>query len=115
MILQRFIKKPPVLFPLVALFHIAMLAYSIYNYSDEPFPSKGWLQPLWMLCYTISWIFCCDMKRWAGLAYIGLTSLNLGLLYFAKSHHALQYYTGPFFPMDVVFTFFVMFYFRQMD
>jgi hypothetical protein len=113
--IKRFIQKPPMVFPWVALFHIAMLAFSIYNYADEPFPSIGWLQPLWMVGYTAAWIFCCDMKRWAALVYMGLSSVNLLLIYLERQGLVPFNYLGPFFPMDVLFTLLLMYYFRQMD
>ncbi len=113
--IKRFIQKPPALFPWVALFHIAMLLFSIWNYRTEPFPSMVWLQPLWMLCFTVSWIFICDMKRWAAMVYIGLTTLNLFLRFYLKDPMLLNNLTDTLFPIDILFTFFVMFYFRQMD
>src|SRR5690242_18532794 len=82
---KRIFKKPPILFPLVALFHIAMLLFSIWNYSTEPFLSIAWVQPLWMLLYSLSWLFVCDMKRWAAYVYIALTTLNLMLRMALKS------------------------------
>lgn len=112
---RRIIKKPPVLFPLVALFHIGMLLYTTWQFSPEPFPSPVWVQPLWWLLYTISWIFICDMKRWAAMMYIGLTALNLVLRYVIKSSVDLSNFTDAMFPVDVLFTFFVMFYFRRFD
>jgi len=112
---NRFIKKPPVLFPLVALFHIVMLGYSIWNYHTEPFPSIGWVQPLWMLCYTISWIFVCDMKRWAMYVYMGLTTLNLILRVYVTSPTLRSDFTDTLFPLDILFTFFLMVYYKRFE
>lgn len=112
---KRIIKKPPVLFPLVALFHIGLLLYGLWIYHTEPFPSAIWVQPLLMLCYTISWLFICDMKKWAALVYIGLTSINLILRFQLKSATDLMNFTDTLFPADVLFTFFVMFYYRQFE
>ncbi len=111
----RIWKKAPVLFPLAALYHVVMLAYSVHTYSSEPFPSKGWVQPLWMLCYTVAWLFVSDMKRWAALTYLGLTTLNLVLRFALTDINQLSYYTDTLFPIDVLFTFFVMFYFKRFD
>ena len=57
----RILKKPPVIFPWVALFHIGILLFSVYLFSSEPI--DAWVQPLWMLAYTVCWLFVCDMKR----------------------------------------------------
>jgi hypothetical protein len=112
--LKRIIKKPPVLFPLVALFHIGFLLYSIYDYSSEPM-GKIWVQPLWLLCFTASWLFVCDMKKWAAVAYIVLTALNLVLRFVLKSPMDIVYFTDALFPADVLFSFFIFFYLRQFE
>jgi hypothetical protein len=106
--INRFIKQPPVMFPLVALFHMLMLAFSIYNASSEPLSSLIWLQPLWMVAYTIAWVFVCGMKKWAALAYILLTALNV-LLYFVAS----DLYVSSLFLMDVVFSMILMAYYKH--
>jgi hypothetical protein len=113
--IQRFIKKPPVLFPLVALFHIGWLLYSIYDYSSEPLYSPLWTQILWLIGYSVSWLFICDMKRWAAYAYVGLTALNLILRFVLKSPMDLVYFADALFPADILFSFFVLFYFRQFE
>jgi hypothetical protein len=112
---KRIIRKPPVLFPLVALFHFIWLGYSIWNYSSEPFPSAAWIQPLWILAYAVSWLFVCDMKKWAALVYIGLTMLNLVLRFVLKSPTDLSNFTDTLFPIDVLFSFFLLFYYRQFE
>lgn len=113
--LQRFIQKPPVLFPLVALFHIAMLGYGLYSYSTEPFPSLIWVQPLWLLLYTFSWVFVCDMKRWAAIAYVLLTVLNLSLRFLLTSSIDINNFTDALFPADILFSFLALFYYRQLQ
>lgn len=108
---ERFIKKPPVLFPLVALFHIGLLVFSIYNASTEPLSSLIWLQPLWMLAYTFAWLFVCDMKRWAAYAYIGVTTLSLLLHFLAKN----ELYHSDLFLLDAIFAMIVMAYIKRFS
>lgn len=105
---RRIIQKPPVLFPLLALFHIAMLVYSIWNASSEPLTSMIWLQPLWMVGYTVSWLFVCDMRKRAAYLYLGLSLTNLILFATHKND-----YTSALFLMDIVFSFFILVYFRR--
>ena len=112
--INRIIKKPPVLFPLVALFHTGLLLYGVYEYSSEPL-GKIWVQPLWLLAYAIRWLFICDMKKWAAYAYISLTALNLILRFVLKTPMDIVYYTDALFPADILFTFFVFFYFRRFE
>jgi hypothetical protein len=108
---ERFIKQPPVLFPLAALFHVAMLVFSIYNASTEPLSSLIWLQPLWMLGYTVAWLFVCGMKRWAAYAYIAVATLSLGVHFFAKN----ELYHSSFFLLDVILAMMVMAYIKRFS
>ena len=106
------IKKPPQLFPLVALFHIAMLIYVVWNDISEPY---AWIQILWMLGYTVFWLFICDMKKWAALGYLALTVIDLVLRFTLKSPDNLAIYVSDMFILDVLFSFFVLFYYRRFD
>jgi len=38
------IRKPPMLFPLVALFHVLWLLFTIWDDRNEPFPGIVWLE-----------------------------------------------------------------------
>jgi len=107
--------KPPYLFPWVALFHLVMLFYSIWNFRTEPFPSLGWIQPLWMLGYTVFWFFVCDMRKWAAYGYLGLTMLNLILYFSLKNSLDSALYVSSLFLVDVFFSFFILFFFRRFE
>lgn len=99
------------IFPLVALFHIAMLVYSIYNASTEPLSSPIWLQPLWMLAYTIPWVFICSMKKWAAYTYIAVTTISLGVHFFVKN----DIYNSSLFMTDVILAMIVMAYIKKFN
>jgi len=105
------IKKPPQLFPLVALFHIAMLIYVVLdNLSD----TSQWLQILWTVGYTIFWLFICDMRKWAAIGYLLLTVTNL-VLNVPLRTTAYAVYGSNMFILDVLFSFFVLFYYKRFD
>lgn len=108
------LKKPPVIFPWVALFHIAMLLFQVWLYHDSPFPSKDWIQPAWMLVYTIAWLFVCDMRKWAALLYIALSMGNLVLYLNTVNTHISPYYS-PIYLIDMLFSFFLLFYYKRFD
>lgn len=107
------IKKPPILFPLVALFHVLAFAYSLWSVHDVPFPAIDWLQPLWMLCFTACWLAACDLRRWGALGYILFTTINIILRFAVKSPIEQDVLTNALFPADILFSFFIMFYFRR--
>ncbi|XZF12485.1 hypothetical protein ACTHGU_11890 [Chitinophagaceae bacterium MMS25-I14] len=108
------ISKPPMLFPWVVLFHIAALVISLWINHTEPFGTIAWLQPLWMLCYATAWIFICDLKKWAAYLYLlfSMTDLVLYILKL-KTHGDYDLYLSALFPANVLFCFFVLFYFKR--
>lgn len=114
--IKRFWTKPPTLFPLVALFHIGAVIFSIAVNSSEPLSSAAWIQFAWLPAYTLAWIFLCDMKKWAGYLYILLTAADLVMRFLLKSYDSdMAWHASLWFPMNVLFSFFVLFYFKQLE
>ncbi len=111
--IEDVIRKPPVIFPWVALFHVVMLGYVTWLFHADPLFSAGWLQPLWLLGYTVCWIFICDLRRWAAYGYLLLTSANLLLYAVCKDLVAREIYTSSLLLIDVGFCFFILFFFRR--
>lgn len=109
------IKKPPAIFPWVALFHFVILVYQLWLYSDMPFPSLSWLQPAWLLAYSIAWLFACDMRKWAALLYLGLTMLNLSLYLGFLNMAKQDLYSSPIYLIDVLFSFFILFFYKRFE
>ena len=111
--IKRVWTKPPILFPLVALFHLLMLFYSIWNYREFPFPSESWISTAWILSYTICWIFICDLRHWALLTYIGLTALSVILQFTLKFRSEVDLYTPTFYIIYILFCVFLVFYYKK--
>lgn len=112
--IKRIINKPPILFPWVALFHLFILGYSAWNFRDFPFPSQEWMPVLWLLVYFVLWLLVCDLKKWAGMVYVLLTALNIGLHYLLKHPSDVAVYTPPFLIIYILFSFFILFYYRRL-
>ncbi len=113
--IKRIISKPPLIFPWVALFHLFMLGFNIWVFREFPFPSIYWLGVLWIFLNTVFWIFLCDLRRWAAYGYIALTALNLILHFTLKSSTDIDIYTNILFPVDILFCFFILFYFKRFS
>lgn len=120
--LQTFIKdistKPPLLFPLVALFHVFALLYSIWDVHASPFPGTEWLSPLWMIALTACWVAMCDLRKWGAIGYIVLTVADLAIVFAMKPANTsflnnTDPYSSSFFPLNVIFCFFVLFFYRR--
>lgn len=116
--LKRIISKPPMLFPWVALLHAALFLYLFIDYAiSMPFPDVMWIQPAWMLAYTLVWLAACDMKRWSVYAYIGLTAISIILQVALREQHptALNTWGDMLFPGNVLFCFLLLFYYKKFS
>jgi hypothetical protein len=99
----------------VALFHLFALCYTFWNVHSVPFPSLEWLQMAWVSALFICWLLICDLNKWAGITYILLTALNISLYLGLKSYDDKVIYTNAFFPVDIVFSFFVLLFYKKLS
>ncbi len=106
-------RKPPVLFPLVGLFHIFWLLLTIWSDKDIPFPGIVWLEVLWMVGYTTFWIAACDMRKWGATGYILLTVVNAGIYLAARNGYVDKDYLSNMFLLDGVLSIFLLVYYRS--
>lgn len=112
-LIKKWWNKPPALFPWVALFHLAITSHAIWLFVGEPL--SAWLYPVSMVFYTVLWFFVCSLKRWAALGYIALTSVNL-LLHFMLVKEGVWYtFSGAMFPMDLLFSFFLLVFYKRFS
>lgn len=98
------------MFPLVALFHFLVLGIEVFT-----FDALLWAQLVWKILFAITWLFICDLKRWAAFIYMTLTTANLFMRWLITNPSIVNNYTDALFPADVAFTFFVLIYFRKFD
>ena len=112
------VKKPPLVFPYMALFHVVMFLFTLWTYRTEPVFSVGWIQPLWMLLYTVFWLFVCDMRKWAAWGYLAITTFNLVLKFSLHSKADVDLYVSTMSTaiyLDVLFSFFILFYYKRFE
>jgi hypothetical protein len=116
---QRLWTGLPVVFPLVALFHIAILIITLIGFAQSGTLSEVATAGtcLELLLYTALWVFVCLKNRWAATGYIVLTSLNLGLQYLTPSASARRSFSDAMepghLPVDALFCFFLLFYYKR--
>jgi hypothetical protein len=106
------VRKPPILFPLVGLFHILWLFWTIWDDRFLAFPGIEWLQVLWMIGYTVCWLAVCDLRKWGALGYIALTVLNVALHFAVKNGKVSELYMSNLFLVDGIFSLFLVFYYK---
>ncbi len=106
------VRKPPMLFPLVGLFHVLWLVWTIWDDRKEPL-DIAWLEVVWLAGYTFFWIMACDLRKWGAMGYFALTLLN-ACLYFAASNHKINRdYFSNMFLFDGLFSIFLLFYYKS--
>ena len=105
--------RTPVIFPAVAATHFVWLLWTIWDFRGEPFPSPLWAIVLWHCGYTLAWALAWKGLRIGAWAYLGLTSLNLVLRFVLADRGALNAYTDALFPFDILFSFFLLLYYKR--
>ena len=112
--IKRIWQKLPIAFPLIGVFHLLCLLYLVYSAIDDPLGGWMYLQPVYLLLYTATWLLICDGRRWAVMVYIALTALNLLLFYLLTNQMDKVYFTANIFPADVVFSLVLFIYFKKL-
>lgn len=82
--LRDVIRKPPTPFPYIAGFHVLMVLYVFIYWWGLPI-SYYYIELLWTFGFTVSWLYICDMKRWACYSYVGLTIANIVLFLISRN------------------------------
>src|SRR6478609_9081287 len=114
--IDRFFKNGPVLLPLAALAHLLWTGFSFGKFlSDDTLISFiGGGTFLIQLLYTLLWLGVCMQKRWAGIAYIAVTAVNIGLQFLTPAGSHWKYVADALFPFDVLMCFFILFYYKRL-
>ncbi len=108
-------RKPPVVMPFVGVAHILWLLWTIWQNRYTQINGVEWLQVLWMLAYTISWIAACDLKKWGAIVYILLTVLNVSLFLAIKNGYDRSVYTSNLFLLDAMFSFYLLLFYKRFS
>lgn len=108
-------RRPPILLPLVGIAHIVGFIYVLWECRNVEGLSTLWLQPLWMLGYTFFWLACCNLKRWGVYGYLALTIANTLIYVTADSISTRSAYTSNLFLFDIVFSFFLIIYYKRLQ
>ncbi len=106
-------RKPPLMMPFVAAAHVVWLLWTIWGVRYLPFGGVEWIQVLWMLGYTITWIAACDLRKWGALTYLLLTLLNVCLFLVLKNINQRELYMSNLFLLDGLFSFYLLFFYKK--
>jgi len=110
-----FIKKPPVYFPLIGLFHIIWLFVAIWDASQTGFNNYSAIQIGWMSGYTFFWLAACDLRKWGLWAYVFLALINTILFFNLKYMVERSLYTSSLRLFDVLFAILLLLHHKFFD
>jgi hypothetical protein len=109
-------KALPVLFPLVGLFHLAMLLIGAVQFAQLGELGSGLaLGSLahWLV-YGLVWLLVClYQKRTAAIAYVALTSIELLLQFFGPEGSLIRELSKTLFPFHILLCFFLLVYYKR--
>jgi hypothetical protein len=111
--LKKLISRPPILFPLAALFHLLITASAVISLYPIPLNQRDWLRPLAMLLFTALSLALCFMRKWAAMSYTGLSILCLAMLYFGGDDTPVQIFGRSAFPFNLILSFFILLLFKR--
>ena len=107
------VQKPPVLFPLVGLFHLLMLVWTIWSDRYLHFPDIAMLEVAWMIGYTFFWIAACDFRKWGASGYFLLTLIDTSIYLAIRNGKLPLEYRSNMFLLDGLFSFFLLVYYKR--
>jgi hypothetical protein len=117
-IVARFFTEMPIIFPLIALFHLGLTIFEALNYiGDDSVSRIYWLRPLVLLVYTFCWGAVCFTRKWGAMGYLVLTLINVSFNLFGPDillRRALGDLLFAPIPINLLFAFLLLFYFRKM-
>lgn len=115
----QYFTRMPIVFPLVGLFLLAMAAFEAWNYlGDNEVSSIYWLRPVIMLLYFLFWAGACFGSKKAGLAFLVLTIANVAFYLFGPDSVPKRALGDILFiplPVNILFSFLLLFYFRRLQ
>lgn len=123
--IKSFFKKAPFIFYFILAFHLYLTFTEMRNYwTDTSVSYIYFFRPFLYLLYTLAWLGVCFMKKWAGLAYLILTFITVNFHLFipvdpfstlAMYKHALSDVLFTPIPVNLLFCFFILFYFKRIQ
>lgn len=116
-IFMRYFTVMPIFFPLIGLFLLGLSLFECWNYlADDTVFALYRFRPAVMLLYFVFWAAACLGRKWGALAFIVLTILNVAFYLFGPNILLKRAFGDLLFvpiPVNLVFSFLLLFYFRK--
>lgn len=114
----RYFKTMPIFFPLIGLFLLGLTGFEAWNYiGDHEVGYIYWLRPVVLLVYFLCWAGACLARKIPAIAFTVLTIVNVAFYLFGPDimlKRALGDLLFVPIPVNLLFSFLLLFYFRKM-
>lgn len=116
-VLVRYFTEMPIFFPLIGLFLLAMTIFEGWSFiGDDSVSRIYWFRPVIMFLYFIFWTGTCLARKWGALGFIVLTVVNVSFHLFGPDiimKRALGDLLFIPIPVNLLFSFLLLFFFRR--
>jgi len=117
-VLVRYFKTMPIFFPLIGLFLLFLTFYEALNYlGDDSVSHLYWLRPLVLALYFLCWAGACLARKLPAIGFVGLTIINVAFYLFGPDSILKRALGDLLFlpiPVNLLFAFLLLFFFRRM-
>ncbi len=105
--------KNIILFPLIGLFHLLWTLDAVWRGHSEITSPIVLIELAWMLGFTVFWLAACDLKKWGALGYLILTIVDISLYVAVRNGSVSQVYLSDICLFDGLFSFFLLFFYKN--
>lgn|GEM_PF-711424 len=118
-LVKKYFTGLPVFFPLIGLFLLGLTLFEANLWiGDDSVSRVYWFRPLLSLLYTLFWMGACLLNKRMAMAFIILSILNVSFHFFGPDiiwKRALGEILFVPLPVNLLFSFMLLFYFRRMN
>ena len=117
-IVVRYFTLMPIFFPLIGLFLLGLTLMEAFNYiGDDSISRLYWLRPVVLLLYFLTWAGACLARKVPAIGFVALTIINVAAYLFGPDvllKRALGDLLFVPIPVNLLFSFLLLFFFRKM-
>jgi hypothetical protein len=117
-LIVRYFTQMPIFFPLIGLFMLGLALSECWSYAtDHDYGAIYWFRPVLFFIYFLIWVPICYAKKWAGFTFLILSILGMSFDMFGPDimlKHAIGDVLIKPIPINILFSFLLLFYFRRM-
>ena len=100
-------------FPYIGIFHILWLLWIVWGLRSGPLGKPELVSLGEIAAFTVAWLAVCNLKKWGAFCYLMLTLADVACYLLLHTPYDRALYVSAIFPIDAIFCFFILFYFKR--